>query len=1429
MPSTTENRHSIRRSFGKLTAPIKVPHLLKVQLDSFERFLQRDVPPDQREDKGLEAVFRSVFPVSDFSGSSTLEYVHYRLGDPKYSVEECRVRGVTFACPVRAALRLIVWEKDTESDVKHIRDIKEQDIYLGELPLMTPTGSFIINGTERVIVSQMHKSPGVVFTHDKGKSHSSGKLLYSARVIPQRGSWLDFEFDKKDVLYVRIDRRRKFHATVLLRALGYTEDQLLEYFYQFEKLDLSKVKAGEDFETQSYFRVLDPQIILDQRPQLPIADPKSGEVIVKAGQRINKRLLKKLEAAKITRLNATLNEIKGRIIAKTIFKDGGDEILVPCNTPLTTELLTTLSENGVKEIELLHIGPQNTGSALRDTLELDKVTSPEQALIELYKKMKPGDPPTLEAAQVMLENFFFKRERYSLSKVGRLKINEKLELDDPLENTVLTKVDILKTVKYLLELKEGYPNRMIDDIDHLGNRRVRSVGELLETQFRIGLVRMERTIKERMSLQDSETMMLHDIVNAKPVAGAIHEFFGSSQLSQFMDQTNPLAEITHKRRLSALGPGGLTRERAGFDVRDVHSSHYGRICPIETPEGPNIGLIASLATFGRVNEFGFIETPYLKVENGVVTDKVEYLSAIEEEKYSIAQANAKIDKKKAFIDDFITSRVGSEFSMVLKENIDYIDISPRQLVSVAAAMIPFLEHDDANRALMGSNMQRQGVPLVKPKSPLVGTGIEHQAALDSGSCVVASRNGVVDNVDAGRIVIQADVDLSSEDTIVPANVDIYHLIKYQRSNQNTCINQRPLVKKGDRVKAGDVIADGSCTENGEIALGQNINIAFMPWRGYNFEDSILVSQRLMHEDTFTSVHIDVLDTVARDTKLGKEEITRDIPNVSEEALKNLDESGIIAVGTSVSSKDILVGKVTPKGETQLNPEEKLLRAIFGEKAGDVRDTSLRVPQGVDGVVTDVVVFNREGVERDERTRQIEQELLARYENDHYDEIRIVHSNLVNRILSVAEKKPLAADVLSVQGEVLASKGTKITDEILQIIPLNSTDGIQVTDNKINLKVGTFVRNALQQMYLLENVYQDRCEKVSKGDDLPPGVIRMIKVYIAIKRKLSVGDKMAGRHGNKGVVSTIQPIENMPYMDDGTTVDIVLNPLGVPSRMNVGQVLETHLGRVANGLGKKVAEFLRQNSPATQIREFLKKVYDCDVAQKHFDSMDDQTFLEFVKRYKPGIHMATPVFDGAKETDIHRMAEMAGLSKSGQVWLYDGMTGERFSQKVTIGYAYIMKLHHLVDEKIHARSIGPYSLVTQQPLGGKAQFGGQRFGEMEVWALEAYGAAYTLQELLTVKSDDVLGRNKIYESIVKGRHQLEAGLPESFKVLISELKSLCLNIELLKKSDENEEEDFLDEIESITETEVVTEKLAPAAETTAAPEEPSEEKEEEVTA
>ena len=1021
--------------------------------------------------------------------------------------------------------------------------------------------------------------------------------------------------------------------------------------------------------------------------------------------------------------------------------------------------------------------------------------------------MKPGDPPTLDAAQNMLQNFFFSEDRYSLSQVGRLKINEKLGVEEPLDKVVLTHRDILESVKYLLLLREGNARTFIDDIDHLGNRRVRSVGELLETQFRIGLIRMERTIKERMSLQDAETMMLHDIVNAKPVAGAIHEFFGSSQLSQFMDQTNPLSEITHKRRLSALGPGGLTRERAGFDVRDVHSSHYGRICPIETPEGPNIGLIASLATYAQVNSYGFLETPYRKVEQAKITDSIEYLSATEEDRYKIAQANAVIDEGGSLVNDFVTARVGSEFSMVPKDQIDYIDVSPIQLVSVAASLIPFLEHDDANRALMGSNMQRQGVPLVKPQAPLVGTGMEHQGALDSGTCTIARRTGIVDSSDASRIVIQADVDLSSVDSIVPNNVDIYHLIKYRRSNQNTCINQRPLVKKGDYVKAGDIIADGASTENGELALGQNIRIAFMPWNGYNFEDSITVSRRLLHEDVYTSVHIDVLDTVARDTKLGKEEITRDIPNVSEEALRNLDESGIIRIGTYVRPGDILVGKVTPKGETQLNPEEKLLRAIFGEKAGDVRDTSLRVSQSMEGVVTDVIVFNREGVERDERTRQIEKDMLRRYEKDHQDEVRIIRKNLLDRVCSIASGQALGADLRNMQGDVLIPAGTELTREAIEKVPFmrGAIDEMQMEDASTNNKVQTLIHNALQQKEMMDNVFEDRCEKLSKGDDLPPGVIRMVKVYIATKRKLSVGDKMAGRHGNKGVVSTVQPIENMPYMEDGTSVDIVLNPLGVPSRMNIGQVLETHLGRVASGLGSKIEEMLEKQQPVKKLREFINQIYESKVAQEHLGAMSDDDFLEFMKRYKVGVHMSTPVFDGATENDIHRMADLAELNHSGQVWLHDGLTGERFSQKVTVGYAYIMKLHHLVDEKIHARSIGPYSLVTQQPLGGKAQFGGQRFGEMEVWALEAYGAAHTLQELLTVKSDDVYGRNKIYEAIVKGRHQVESGLPESFKVLISELKSLCLNIELLQEVDSDEEEANTESV-SLSEKATVSEEI-----------------------
>ncbi|MGK5092352.1 DNA-directed RNA polymerase subunit beta [Deltaproteobacteria bacterium TL4] len=1395
MSITLKNRHRIRRSFAKLSSPIEVPHLVKVQLDSYERLLQQNIPPDQRKDEGLESVFRSVFPISDFSGSSTLEYVHYRLGEPKYSVDECRTRGVTYACPLRVALRLIVWEKEADSETKHIRDIREQDIYLGEIPLMTPTGSFIVNGTERVIVSQMHKSPGVFFSHDKGKGHSSGKLLYSARIIPQRGSWLDFEFDAKDILSCRIDRRRKFPATILLRALGYTEEQLLDTFYKSEAIDLSEVNLGDDPDQRLFYKFVDAETTLNQRPSANIEDPATNEAIVKSGQRINKRLLSKLIKAKIKRIPVSLQMIKECYLAHDVVISGKCE--AKCNTPLTPELIELLVDQQIKKIEVLYLGENSVGPSFRNTLEIDKMSSIEQSLIELYKKMKPGDPPTLEAAQNLLNNFFFNEERYSLSKVGRLKINKKLSMDYPLSLTVLTHDDILKSVRYLLGLKEG--NGIIDDIDHLGNRRIRSVGELLETQFRIGLVRMERTIKERMSLQDTETMMLHDIVNAKPVAAAIHEFFGSSQLSQFMDQTNPLSEITHKRRLSALGPGGLTRERAGFDVRDVHSSHYGRICPIETPEGPNIGLIASLATYGRVNDFGFIETPYRKVKEGKVTDDIEYLSAIEEDQYRIAQANAVIDEHGFLASEFVSARIGGEFSMVLRGDIDYIDVSPCQLVSVAASLIPFLEHDDANRALMGSNMQRQGVPLVRPQAPLIGTGMEYQAALNSGTCTVAKRSGTVVSADASRIVIHADVDIFEEESVIPANVDIYHLTKYRRSNQNTCINQRPLVFTGDYVNSGDIIADGGSTENGELALGQNIFIAFMPWNGYNFEDSILISKKLLHDDRFTSIHIDVLDTVARDTKLGKEEITRDLPNVSEEALKNLDDSGIVRVGSYVRPGDILVGKVTPKGETQLNPEEKLLRAIFGEKAGDVRDTSLRVSQGMEGIVTDVVVFNREGVERDERTREIEHQALQKFEKDHNDEMRIVHGNLVKRVLSLIDGQVLSNAVINLQGEILFPEGTVVSEDVLRRIPLKSWEGVQVDRETPNTALAKVVNNALQQMFLLENIYQDKCEKISKGDDLPPGVIRMVKVYIAIKRKLSVGDKMAGRHGNKGVVSTIQPIENMPYMEDGKTIDIVLNPLGVPSRMNIGQVLETHLGRMAKGLGDKIQQMVEANNPIPEMKTFVKSIYESPLIDKHIDEMDEETFLTFAKKYKMGVHMATSVFDGANEKDISHMGDLAGLSKSGQVWLYDGLTGERFSQKVTVGYAYIMKLHHLVDEKIHARSIGPYSLVTQQPLGGKAQFGGQRFGEMEVWALEAYGAAYTLQELLTVKSDDVYGRNKIYESIVKGKHKLETGLPESFKVLISELKSLCLNIELLQEVDDDhvseDEEYYFTEEES----------------------------------
>ena len=1392
MSSHLKNRHRIRRSFGRIEAPIAVPHLLKIQLDSYERFLQKNTPPDQRKEEGLEAVFRSVFPISDFSGSSTLEYVHYRLGEPKYSVEECRVRGVTYAAPLRAALQLIVWEKDSTSDAKHIHDIKEQDIYLGEIPLMTPTGSFIINGTERVIVSQMHKSPGLFFSLDKNKGTTGGKNFYSARIIPQRGSWLDFEYDTKDLLHVRIDRRRKFPATILLRALGHTTEQILSAFYLSEKIDLRQAHDEPQVEKQQFFKFVDPEVIANQRATHHIVDPTSGEVLIRAGRKITEKMAQRLKKAGVEQISISRDEIYGQYTAKDVFDPNG-QLLLAVNSLIDPPALEALLSAKVETVDVLHMGGNSISSCLRDTLATDRINSPDAGLIELYKKLKPGDPPTLEASQTMLTNFFFNPGRYNLSKVGRLKLNKKLNLDYPLDKSVLTQEDIFGAVKYLLLLKEGHGT--VDDIDHLGNRRIRSVGELLENQFRIGLVHMERAIKERMSLQDTESMMLHDIVNAKPVAAAIHEFFSRSQLSQFMDQTNPLSEITHKRRLSALGPGGLTRERAGFDVRDVHSSHYGRICPIETPEGPNIGLIASLATHGCVNDFGFIETPYRKVNQGQVTDDVAFLSAIEEDSVNIAQANTQLNEKNELVAEFISIRKGGEYGMVPKNEVDYIDVAPCQLVSVAASLIPFLEHDDANRALMGSNMQRQGVPLINAEAPLVGTGVEYQAALDSGACVVAKRSGTVDSVDSGRIVIQANVDLSKEGTIVPANVDIYHLTKYRRSNQNTCINQRPLVFRGDPVHAGDIIADGSSCDSGELALGQNIRIAFMPWNGYNFEDSILVSERLLQKDRFTSVHIDIFDMVARDTKLGKEEITRDIPNVSEEALKHLDESGIVRVGTYVKPGAILVGKVTPKGESQLNPEEKLLRAIFGEKAGDVRDTSLRVNQGIEGNVIDVVVFNRGGVERDHRTMEIEEEMLRRYKKDHEDELRIVRRNLVQIAQPLILKKKLTQNIVSEEGEILLKSGTILTEKNLEQIPLKQWDRVQISDKATNQKLEILSTNALSQMNLLENIYQDKCEKVSKGDELPPGVIRMVKVYLATKRKLAVGDKMAGRHGNKGVVSKIQPVENMPYMQDGTPIDIVLNPLGVSSRMNVGQVLETHLGWAAHELGAKIQKFVEENHPVSQMKKFIQKIYDAPQVTEYLENLSDEAFLKFVEKYKTGLPMATPVFDGATEEDIHRMMDFADLPQSGQIWLYDGLSGERFSQKVTVGYAYMLKLHHLVDEKIHARSIGPYSLVTQQPLGGKAQFGGQRFGEMEVWALEAYGAAYALQELLTVKSDDVQGRNRMYETIVKGIQHLDTGIPESFKVLISELKSLCLNIELLQTVEQDAESKELEESEA----------------------------------
>ncbi len=1364
-----QNNFRARKTFAKIAKIIDIPNLIDIQKQSYEKFLQKDTPLDKREDVGLQGVFKSVFPIKDFSETSSLEFVSYTLDKPKYDVDECRQRGMTFAAPIKVIVRLVVWDTNEETGSQSIRDVKEQEVFFGEIPLMTDNGTFIINGTERVVVSQLHRSPGVFYDHDKGKTHSSGKLLYSARIIPYRGSWLDFEFDAKDLLYVRIDRRRKLHATVLLRALGYSTEELLNYYYDTETIYLEPNKK--------YAKSVEYDLLPGQRASRDIRHPDSREVLVKKNRKFTKLAIKKLKDSNVERLSVEVTDLAGKVAASDIIDEATGEVILQCSEEVTESKLDELREHGINEFKVLFIDNLNVGSYLRDTLIADKLQTSDEAIMEIYRRLRPGDPPTLETAMNLFNNLFFNPERYDLSKVGRLKLNYKFKLDEPLDNTVLTKRDILETIRYLIDLKNGKGS--IDDIDHLGNRRVRAVGELMENQYRIGLVRMERAIKERMSMsQEIETLMPHDLINAKPVSAVVKEYFGSSQLSQFMDQTNPLSEVTHKRRLSALGPGGLTRERAGFEVRDVHGTHYGRICPIETPEGPNIGLIASLSTYARVNEFGFIETPYRKVDGGSVTDKVEFYSALQEEGHYIAQSNTAVDKKWKFTDDLISCRHNTEFVMAKPEEVTLMDVSPNQLVSVAASLIPFLENDDANRALMGSNMQRQAVPLIRTRSPLIGTGIEGIVARDSGVTVVAKRDGVVDSVDATRIVVRPTQE--SESDPLSAKPDIYNLTKFQRSNQNTCINQKPIVERGDHVKMGDVIGDGPATERGELALGENVLVAFMPWGGYNFEDSILISERLVRNDHFTSIHIEEFECVARDTKLGKEEITCDIPNVGEEALKDLDESGIVRIGAEVKPQDILVGKITPKGETQLSPEEKLLRAIFGEKAGDVRDSSLRVPPGVQGIVISAKVFSRKGTEKDERAKDIEDQEKEKLLADQRDEVKIVSESYYAKMRKLLVGKITAVRLVDDKGKVLCAKGQKIESNTLDEIPPRYWAELQVEEGgKTQEKLEQLAARLLEDVGAIEALYRDKISKLTKGDELPPGVIKMVKVYVAIKRKLSVGDKMAGRHGNKGVVSRVLPEEDMPFLADGTPADIVLNPLGVPSRMNVGQILETHLGGAALYLGKQIDEAIQTEYTSESLRAKLKKVFTDAHHVEMLDSLDDKGLVRFAQTVREGVHLATPVFDGAKEVDIKALLTAANLSTNGQATLFDGKTGEAFDHDVTVGVMYMLKLHHLVDDKIHARSIGPYSLVTQQPLGGKAQFGGQRLGEMEVWAMEAYGAAYGLQEFLTVKSDDVIGRTRMYEAIVKGEHVLESGLPESFNVLLKELQSLCLNVELIE--------------------------------------------------
>jgi DNA-directed RNA polymerase subunit beta len=1364
-----QNNFRARKTFAKIAKIIDIPNLIDIQKQSYEKFLQKDIALDKREDVGLQGVFKSVFPIKDFSETSSLEFVSYTLDKPKYDVDECRQRGMTFAAPIKVIVRLVVWDTNEETGSQSIRDVKEQEVFFGEIPLMTDNGTFIINGTERVVVSQLHRSPGVFYDHDKGKTHSSGKLLYSARIIPYRGSWLDFEFDAKDLLYVRIDRRRKLHATVLLRALGYSTEELLNYYYDTETIYLEPNKK--------YAKSVEYDLLPGQRASRDIRHPDSREILVKKNRKFTKLAIKKLKDSNVERLSVEVTDLAGKVAASDIIDEATGEVILQCSEEVTESKLDELREHGINEFKVLFIDNLNVGSYLRDTLIADKLQTSDEAIMEIYRRLRPGDPPTLETAMNLFNNLFFNPERYDLSKVGRLKLNYKFKLDETLDNTVLTKRDILETIRYLIDLKNGKGS--IDDIDHLGNRRVRAVGELMENQYRIGLVRMERAIKERMSMsQEIETLMPHDLINAKPVSAVVKEYFGSSQLSQFMDQTNPLSEVTHKRRLSALGPGGLTRERAGFEVRDVHGTHYGRICPIETPEGPNIGLIASLSTYARVNEFGFIETPYRKVENGHGTDRVEFYSALQEEGHYIAQSNTGVDKKGKFTDELISCRHNTEFVMAKAEEVTLMDVSPNQLVSVAASLIPFLENDDANRALMGSNMQRQAVPLIRTRSPLIGTGIEGIVARDSGVTMVARRDGVVDSVDATRIVVRPTQE--SETDPLSAKPDIYNLTKFQRSNQNTCINQRPIIERGDHVKMGDVIADGPATERGELALGENILVAFMPWGGYNFEDSILVSERLVRNDHFTSIHIEEFECVARDTKLGKEEITCDIPNVGEEALKDLDESGIVRIGAEVKPQDILVGKITPKGETQLSPEEKLLRAIFGEKAGDVRDSSLRVPPGVQGIVISAKVFSRKGTEKDERAKDIEDQEKEKLLADQRDEVKIVSESYYAKMRKLLVGKITAVRLVDDKGKVLCAKGQKIENPNLDEIPPRYWSELQVEEGgKTEEKLEQLTARLAEDVAAIEALYRDKISKLTKGDELPPGVIKMVKVYVAIKRKLSVGDKMAGRHGNKGVVSRVLPEEDMPFLADGTPVDLVLNPLGVPSRMNVGQILETHLGGAALYLGKQIDEMVQKEWTGDALRGRLKKIFTDPHHVEMLDSLDDKGLLRFAQTVREGVHLATPVFDGAKEVDIKSLLTLANVATNGQATLFDGKSGDAFDHDVTVGVMYMLKLHHLVDDKIHARSIGPYSLVTQQPLGGKAQFGGQRLGEMEVWAMEAYGAAYGLQEFLTVKSDDVIGRTRMYEAIVKGEHVLESGLPESFNVLLKELQSLCLNVELIE--------------------------------------------------